>query len=143
MNTYQSIEADLLKEIIATLKMEMEKIDPKFKHLILKKQSVIMNLQNVILPIVQERRSLQHSLNCQYLINGVETANKFNCNGMLVYIPLKPDYTESPKIGILNTTQLAGWTPQGVEVSVQSWDILGGYGTKVTPVNIPLNDLMQ
>lgn len=97
-------------------------------------QSEIMFLKNYILPVVLRSTVIEHSEFVRYSVSSYDSAIQKNCNGLLIYQPIKNDYSDQPIIGIANLRQLDEFGTQGaIELHVSNMD---GNGTKVKPMNL-------
>lgn len=97
-------------------------------------QSEIMFLKDYILPIVLRSTVIEHSEFFRYAMSSYDTAIQKNCNGLLIYQPIKNDYSDQPIIGIANLRQLDEFGTQGaIELHVSNMD---GNGAKVKPMNL-------
>jgi hypothetical protein len=97
-------------------------------------QSEITFLKNYILPIVLRSTVIEHSEFVRYAISSYDNAIQKNCNGLLIYQPIKNDYSDQPIIGIANLRQLDEFGTQGaIELHVSNMD---GNGVKVRPMNL-------
>lgn len=100
-------------------------------------QSEIMFLKNYILPIVLRSTGLEHLEFVRYATNAFDNAVQKDCNGLLIYQPIKDDYSEQPIIGIANLRQLDDFGTKGaIELHVSNMD---GNRSKVSPINLLLD----
>ena len=108
-------------------------------------QDEIMFLENDILPLVLQNSNIAHWEIAKYIIRAFEAAVKFDCNGLLTYIPIKADYTDNPIIGIVNPKQYSPFrTPEAMQIWVNEIEFINmdGNGAEPKPINLTLNDLM-
>lgn len=97
----ESQEVETLRKMIDYKKKEFgNPKTPDFVKRILQRE--ILFLQNDIMPIVQKSTILFCAEVQKLFLRYLETAIKFKCNGLLVYMPINDAYKERPIIGIGN-----------------------------------------
>lgn len=97
-------------------------------------QSEIMFLKNYILPIVLRSTGIEHSEFVRYVTNALGNAVQKDCNGLLIYQPIKEDYVGRPLVGIANLLQKCEYgTPGAIELHIDNMD---GCGVKIKPIII-------
>ena len=139
-----SFEAEKLKKLIGELNSEFN--NPKTPDFVRRKvQERIMFLQNDILPNIQRNTMLVHSEIAKYALRCFDAAIKYDCNGLLLYIALKDDYDDMPKIGIANSKDhLPFGRPHSLFIHCPSIRIYNYDGnTKVDDIKtfeIPINE---
>ena len=104
-------------------------------------QNDIMFLEDDILPVVLRNSNYLHGDMCNILVRAFEVAVKFDCNGLLFYVPIKADYTDQPKVGIFNSKQ---YLHQGTPEAMQTWveyiciKNMDDNGVNVEPKHLPI-----
>jgi len=134
----ESFETEKLKKLIEDKKRYLAKQTNKTASQFL--QAEIMLLERDILPCVEVGTQLLNDTYCRYFNKALDVAIRFNCDGLLVYTPLKPDieFPESPQIGIFNSKDGCE-NPGDVFVEIFNMDI---NGRAVKPINLHLNALV-
>ena len=69
-------------------------------------QAKTMYLKNEILPIVLNNTMIVHSEVQKYVMRAFDVAVQYNCNSLLLYLPINEEYTDKPIVGIANDKQL-------------------------------------
>ena len=100
MNIYESFVSEKLKKMIAYKWQYFNKMKDRTAAMHL--QEEIIFLQDEVLPAVQNGTILLYSEQIKYFIRCYENAIEGDCNGLLVYYPIKDDYEDMPRVGIAN-----------------------------------------
>ena len=87
-----------------------------------KVQSNILYLKRKILPLVGVGSQWVNYECAEYFQKALDLAIRFNCNGFLVYTPLKTEYSERPKMGIFNSKDLGPDREGSVFVEIINMD---------------------
>lgn len=128
---YDSFEAQKLRKQIAEGKNYLQKLynEKKFdKARAL--QDKIMFWQNDILPIVLKNTCLAHHEIGKYAIQCFDTAIKYDCNAVHFFIHIKDDYTDKPRVGIVNSKQLLPpQSPTAMQLHCEKVEILNMDGS--------------
>ena len=135
-----SFEAEELQKLINNKISFYNKLENETAKKFLQKE--ILFLRDEILPIVYKNTSVLFSEIAKYSIKSFEKANKYNANGVLIYIPIKDKYKEKPRIAVANSKNIYG-TAGGVSilcesVSIKNFDGLGDLS--IEPYNIVFDD---
>ena len=130
-----SIETDRLQKLIADKKKYLSKLSNKTAQQFL--QSEILLLERDILPCVEVGTQILHYECVKYFIHALDAAVRFDCNGFLVYIPLKDEYNKCPKVGIFNPKD--GCENRGdIHLNIFNMEI---GGEAYEPINLYLHNL--
>jgi len=88
------------------------------------------------LPILLNSTILYHSEATKYFIRAFDAALSQECNGMLIYLPIREEYEDRPVIGVSNCrADLPLGTPGALEIEIINMD---GNGAKVKPVKLEI-----
>ena len=137
MISVNSLETEKLQKLIADKKKYMSKLTNKTASQFL--QAEILFMERDVLPAVEVGTQLLHYECAKYFIHVLDLSIRFDCNGALVYIPLKTEYKERPKVGIFNPKDLMPDSPGAISIQIINMD---ENGTAVEPVNLHLNALI-
>jgi len=141
-----SLETEWLKKLIDDKKKYLATLTNKkaAQHL----QKEIMFLQNEILPIVLKNTSIIHCEMATYALRCYETAIKYKCNGVLVYLPITDEYTDKPLIGIANSRDALPFETKGAmqiycdNVRIYNMDGCGSTNN-VKAMQLPIHELLE
>ena len=129
---FESQEATTFRKLIDSKKKYLATIKLEFYYQ--KEQKEIMYLEKIILPIVLNNTSVNHSEFARYAINCFDLALSKRCNGLLIYQPIELQYNEQPIIGICNSMANSPYrTPGAIDVFVDNMD---GYNAVPMPLNL-------
>jgi len=127
----ESFESEKLKKLIDSKKQFFEKQTNKVAAQLL--QDEIVFLKRDILPVVLQNTTIHHSQVMRYCVRCFDKAVEWNCNALLVYIPIKDDYEDTPRIGIANSRQMLDFgTPGAIEIYCNSVELLNTDGNGST-----------
>ena len=132
-----SLESEELRKLIDNKKKFLSKQTNKTAAQFLQKE--ILFLERDVLPTVQVGTELLYHECAKYFVRALNLSMKFDCNGTLVYIPLKEEYVDRPKVGIFNCKDSERDAPGAVWIEVINMD---SSGVAVEPINIPLGKLI-
>lgn len=136
MEPIDSYESERLRDVIARKEAyyRQKQSDGTGEKHLKAMQSELMFLKDYILPIVLRSTVIEHLEFVRYAVSSYDNAIQKGCNGLLIYQPIKSDYSEQPIIGIANLRQLDKFGTQGaIELHVSNMD---GNGAKVRPMNL-------
>lgn len=104
---YDSIQSEALKKLIdEKIKYYQSQLKAGNHKAAQYMQKEIVFLRDEILPLVLHNSSIHHWELASYTIRNFEAAVKFECNGLLIYIPTaKVTYDDQPIIAIANPLQ--------------------------------------
>jgi len=138
MLTIDSYEVERLRKLIAYKRKELDKPKvPDFAKRILQEES--MFLQKDILPIVQAETSILHYECGKYFYKALDFAVRFDTDGFILYVPLKDEFSQKPKIGIFNGKDSVF---QSGNVYISIYEVENSKGEIVKPEVLPLNALV-
>ena len=141
-----SYEAERLRKLIDELKNEFK--SPKTPDFVKRRiQERVMFLGNEILPVVLTNTTIHHSEVMRYCIRVFDKAIEWECNALLIYIAIKDDYEDTPRVGIANSRQMLDFgTPGAMEIICNSVEILNtdGCGSvdNVECFTLPIHELL-
>lgn len=102
-------------------------------------QADTLFLEKEILPILLNNTMLYHSEATKLFLMAFDAAIQHQCNGVLIYVPIREDYENQPVIGISNRrADLPFGTPGALEIEIVNID---GNGSKVKPIDLNINNL--
>jgi len=118
---YNSFESEKLIKLIENKKVfyKNQKNEEAKKFL----QREIIFLENEILPIVLKETSIFYAEISRLTTLYYKKASDYNCNGIIVYMPLKSEYEKMPKIGIANCMDLPFGTQGAVMIGVPKFSV--------------------
>jgi len=129
----ESIEAEKLRALIEDKKRQLPKLISKRSQQALQKE--IIFLQEEILPVVETGTQLLYLI-CQKHFGKVLTeAVNSDCDGFIVYYPLKKRFGKIPKIAINNCKDNIY---QDGHVFISVFEVENSQGTVMIPDIIPL-----
>ncbi len=134
---FESREVEWVRKKIEKNKAYLAKFSNEYQFRTV--QGDTLFLENEILPIILNNTMLHHSEVAKHFLRAFDSAIRKQCNGVLVYVPIREDYENQPVIGISNCREgLSYGTPGAIEIEIVNID---GNGAKVKPINLNLNDL--
>jgi len=135
---FDSPEAEKLKKLISDKKLYLSKLDSnKFAFQQTQKEIIFLS---EILPIVLSKSNLVHSEIAKYSVKAFETALQYHCNDVLIAFHIDDNYSDKPIVGIAYPKLLEQFgKPGAMNLIIDNMD---GNGAKVSPFNLPLNELM-
>jgi hypothetical protein len=139
----ESFEQERLQKLIDYKKKQLEKITSKHFYQIM--QGEITLLEKHILPIVVKETNVRFGTISKYACNAVSYGEKLKLNGVMFFIPIQEEYTDKPKIGIVNPKELLQYRETGaVQIYVNEIEMINNDGNGVTfsPMNIPLDEIL-
>jgi hypothetical protein len=145
MMMYDSFESEELKALIENRKKFLAKQTSKTAAQYIQKE--IMFLQEKILPVVLGNTTILYGEIGKYAIRCYDMSVKRKCNALLLYLPIKDDYTERPLIGIANCRDMLDFgTPGGMQIRCNHVDIINADGcTRADDVEtgvLPIHEML-
>lgn len=139
MNEFSSIEEKWLVEKIEKNIKFLQTCKNPAQYRAVEKDTLF--LKNHILPIILKNTSLVWDEIIRYVVKCVQTALKYKCNGLILYVPLSDNYKDKPLIGIANSRDEYEIGRRGaIQIYVNHVEILNTDGSGTENVEcFPLN----
>jgi hypothetical protein len=129
----ESIEAERLKTLIEDKKRQLPKLISKRSQQLMQKE--ILFLQEDILPVVETGTQILFLICQKHFGKVLNKAVSSDCDGFIVYYPLKDNFSEVPKIAINNCKDSIF---QDGHVYISVYEVENSQGTLMIPDIIPL-----
>ena len=141
MNIYESFVSEKLKKMIASKWQYFNKM--KDRAAAMRLQEEIMFLQNEVFPAVQNGTIIYHYEAVKCFIKSLDKAITYDCNGLLFYCPVKDDYEDMPRIGLVNSRDFKPFgTPGALTIIVPTVEVYNHDGNNpnlVECLTLPIN----
>ena len=136
---HESFESERLRTLIDDKKRYLSTLTNETAAKLLQRE--ILFLDREILPSILTNTTIIHYETVKYFTRCFYEAIQRNCNGLLVYIPIKNDYKERPIIGRANCRQMDDNPDGAIEIYVNSVEVMNMDGSGVDNVECFIMDV--